>query len=167
MARHHHVLRRCPESRARDRASKAKCTGQGQQVDARCSFGIKWWTNVSSKMRQKRRAVFCHATNRIVPLSAASHDDAVLANMVLPLDTSVNGPSKESESSTFTSKVSTRSRRAARNEDFLEQIWEYIDFEPDAKCHIHSKAFGAVSLGPSSLGINSDLAWSSLSLGKI
>ena len=60
-----------------------------------------------------------------------------------------------------------RSRRADRKEDVPKQIWEYIDFETLDKCHIHSKAFGAISLGPSNLGINSDLAWSSLSLGMI
>ena len=43
----------------------------------------------------ERPAVFCHATNRTVPLSAASHDDAVVANMVLPLDALVDGPLKK------------------------------------------------------------------------
>ena len=82
-----------------------------------------------------------------MPLSAASHDDAVVANMVLPLDALVDGPlKKKSEPSTFTSKVSTRSRSAARKEDVLKQIWEYIDFEPAARCDIHSQAFGTVLL---------------------
>ena len=64
---------------------------------------MKWWTNVSSRTRQKRPAVFCPATTRTVPLSAASRDDAVATNMV-----PVNGPSKSQNHR----RLHRRSRRA-------------------------------------------------------